>query len=132
MFFRDGLETPAFPAILEEPPPDPALVPGHRSSDDSPVGIVGSPKPPIMEGMEVSELANETRRELNRIKQSEELSQRDIALKCKTNPGFVSQVLAGDGELQTDTIERIAKGLGYRVVIQFEKAAELEHAAAAS
>lgn len=82
----------------------------------------------IMGAMEVSELAKDTRRELNRLKQSEDLSQRDIALRCKTNPGFVSQVLSGDGELQTDTIERIAKGLGYRVVIQFEPIEE--HAAA--
>lgn len=67
----------------------------------------------------MSNLAEQVKTELERIMSEEGVSQNELHRRTGIAQASISQILKGNREIQTDTIERLAEKLGMRATIVF-------------
>jgi transcriptional regulator with XRE-family HTH domain len=77
-------------------------------------------------GMEVSDLARVIRENIKRVLVEQGVSQNELSRRTGISQGSIFNLLRGDREIQTDTVQKIADALGVKST---ELAVEHEHAA---
>jgi transcriptional regulator with XRE-family HTH domain len=73
---------------------------------------------------EPSQLRRETARMLARARLEQRLSQAELAERCQTDQAVISRIERGVVSPSLDTLSRLAKGLGLRPVLYFERATD--------
>lgn len=68
-----------------------------------------------------TELIEQVRDEMRRALELSGVSQNELARRIKCNGPNVSHMLAGRRNLTLKTIDRMAKAIGYRVVVRITK-----------
>jgi transcriptional regulator with XRE-family HTH domain len=70
---------------------------------------------------EASQLRRESARMLARARLEQKLSQAQLAERCQTDQAVISRIERGVVSPSLDTLSRLAKGLGLRPVLHFER-----------
>ena len=78
--------------------------------------------PEWREAYDTSELRRQSARMLARARLEQKLSQAELAERCQTDQAVISRIERGVVSPSLDTLSRLAKGLGLRPVLHFERA----------
>jgi transcriptional regulator with XRE-family HTH domain len=73
---------------------------------------------------EASQLRRESARMLARARLEQNVSQAELAERCQTDQAVISRIERGVVSPSLDTLSRLAKGLGLRPVLHFERATD--------
>lgn len=69
-----------------------------------------------MGGMDVSEFASIVKDNIDRLLEEQSISRRELSRRTCIAPANITNILNGEQEIQTDTIQRIADALGVDVM----------------